>query len=90
MSSKPAIAYSVMPGKIGLSRLIAEGAVEYTPDGFYLIKKPIERFPSNLAGANSVKFILGKGVKLPAGSPGHSVVFSEETGECVTRSFRCR
>ena len=83
VSPKPAEQYDVLPQQAGLLQLIREGAVEFTRDGFYLIKKDIPRFPAGLAGGHSVKFMIAKGVKMPKGSPGHSKVYSEETGQCI-------
>lgn len=48
---------------------------------FRIVKKM--RFPPGLAGAHGVRFILGKGVAMPEGSAGHSVVISEETGKLI-------
>ncbi|MEJ6402568.1 hypothetical protein [Yoonia sp. 2307UL14-13] len=81
--------YDVLPQQAGLLQLLLEEKIRYTPDGFYLISEPIARFPAGLAGAHSVKFMLAEGVPMPGGSPGHSSVYSAETGECVS-GFRCR
>lgn len=81
--------YDVMPQQAGLLQLLLEGKISYTRDGFYMINEPIARFPAGLAGAHSVKFMLAEGVPMPGGSPGHSSVYSAETGECVS-GFRCR
>lgn len=53
----------------------------------FLIQRKI-RFPAGLYGAHSVRFILGRGVPLPDGSPGHSDVISEETGQPVPLDSR--
>lgn len=56
-----------------------EAKAEYSlPRELRIVKKM--RFPAGLNGGHSVKFILGKGVPMPDGSPGHSQVISEETG----------
>jgi len=47
--------------------------------GEFLIHKKI-KFPAELNGAHSVKFLLLRGVPDPDGSPGHSDLVSEETG----------
>ena len=52
------------------------------PTEFRIVKKM--RFPAGLNGGHSVRFILAKGVPMPDGSPGHSAVISEETGQRVT------
>ena len=76
--------YNVLPNQAGLLQLMAEGRIEYRAQGsYYYIKEPILRFPAELNGAHSVKFVLATGVSMPAGSPGHSRVVLEETGECV-------
>lgn len=75
--------YEVLPQEAGLLQLMRTGALKRTKDGYFLIRKPIPRFPAGLAGAHGVKFILGKGVAMPAGGGGHSRVYSEMTGECL-------
>ena len=60
----------------------AEGAVASSiPSELRIVRKI--RFPTGLAGAHSVAFILGKGVPMPDGHPGHSTVISEETGQTL-------
>ena len=39
------------------------------------------RFPAGLHGAHATHFILGKGVPMPEGDPGHSQIDSEESGQ---------
>lgn len=51
------------------------------PTEFRIVRKM--RFPAGLSGAHSVRFILARGVPMPDGSPGHSTVISEETGQPV-------
>lgn len=80
--------YDVMPQEAGLLQLLLEKKINYTRDRYYVIEKQIERFPAGLAGAHSVKFILGKGVEMPKGSPSHSSVYSKETGKCLTQQCR--
>jgi EF hand len=75
--------------KFGNTRIIGEGTIiggQVTEEGatateFRIVKKM--RFPAGLNGGNSVQFVLGKGVPLPEGDPGHSPVISEETGQPV-------
>ncbi len=81
--------YEVYPSHAGLIQLMLAGKIERTDDGYFLIKEPFSRFPSGLHGAHHARFILGKGVEMPAGSPGHSTVYSEETGECLVGRGRC-
>ena len=82
-ASAPVEPYVVLPQQAGLLQLIADGSVAYQGDRTYYIKEPIARFPAGLNGGHSVKFVLATGVEVPAGSPGHSSVISEETGECL-------
>ena len=76
--------YDVMPTTAGLIQLIKSGHLEPVKDNTFKIVKPMPRFPAGLAGAVSVRFILGSGVPLPGGDPGHSRVVSEDTGECIS------
>lgn len=76
-------AYEVLPQEAGLIQLMQAGLLRRIAGGAYLIEKPIPRFPASLAGGHSVRFILGRGVPMPAGDPGHSGVRSQETGECL-------
>ncbi len=76
--------YDVLPQRLGLIQLIKTGAITTANDGFYRIVKPIARFPAGLNGGYRVNFLLAKGVPMPAGSAGHSDVWSEETGECLS------
>lgn len=74
-------AYDVLPQQAGLIQLVQDGALSVLDDGTFSIDKPIARFPAGLAGAHSVRFVLRRGVPMPSGSPGHSSVLIEETGE---------
>ncbi len=51
------------------------------PQGVYVVLNQMT-FPSGLYGANSVSFILPVGIPFPSGSPGHSAVYSMESGLC--------
>jgi hypothetical protein len=75
--------YDVLPQQAGLIQLVESGAMSVLRDGSYSIDKPIARFPAGLNGGHAVKFVLRRGVPMPAGSPGHSSVLIEETGKCV-------
>lgn len=50
----------------------------------FVIRKPVAGFAAGLAGADAVTFILGKGIPMPAGDPGHSAVLDAETGACLS------
>ncbi len=88
IAPEPIEPYDVYPQQAGLVQLVEAGKLEALERNSFRIIKPIARFPAGLNGGHSVKFILGKGVPLPNGSPGHSSVYSEETGECLTRTCR--
>ena len=88
IAPEPVETYDVFPQEAGLMQLVKAGQLEALERGSFRIVKPVSRFPAGLAGAHGVKFILGKGIPLPKGDPGHSSVLSEETGECLSR--RCR
>ncbi|PQA88159.1 hypothetical protein CW354_07550 [Marinicaulis flavus] len=91
IASRPAEPYDVLPQQAGLIQLMEEDKIERLSDGTYYIKKPIARFPAGLAGGHSVKFMLAKDVPMPAGSPSHSCVISEETGKQLAgSSLLCR
>lgn len=81
--------YTVLPQEAGIVQLVAEGSLVPESQNTYRIVKPISHFPSGLAGSHAVRFVLAKGVPMPAGSPGHSSVFSEETGKCLSQ-LRCK
>ena len=85
---RPAEPYEVLPDGFGLAQLVATGALENRGAYFY-IARAIPRFPAGLYGAQSVNFVLGRGVPLPAGSPGHSCVIDEETGRPVGANALC-
>jgi hypothetical protein len=80
VASMPVERYEVLPQQAGLLQLVKQGKLAENGRGEFLIKEKI-RFPAELHGAHSVKFLLLRGVPLPDGSPGHSQVISEETGE---------
>ena len=88
VATAPATPYEVLPDGFGLAQLVATGALEQR-DGVFYIARPIPRFPAGLYGAHAVAFVLGTGVPMPAGSPGHSCVISEETGLPLTQPALC-
>lgn len=87
----PVKRYGVLPQEAGLAQLIEEGAlkavVATTASGL-LIQRRV-KLPAGLNGAHSVRFVLGRGVPMPEGSPGHSCIVSEETGEPIPAGARC-
>lgn len=89
VSATEAEPYDIYPQQAGLLQLVLDGRARFTRDGVYLIEQEIPRFPAGLNGAHSVRFMLGEGVAMPGGSPGHSSVFSAETGKClISRCMR--
>lgn len=88
IAPKPVMSYEVYPQEAGLEQLIASGQMQAVGNSTFKIVKPIPYFPAGLTGAHGVKFILGEGVPMPGGSPGHSVVYDEESGKCL-RGHRC-
>jgi hypothetical protein len=80
ISSRPAEFYAILPGLFGLLQLVKSGVLQPNKSGELLIKKKM-RFPGGLYGADSAKFLLLRGVPEPEGNPGHSCVYSEETGK---------
>jgi hypothetical protein len=79
VASRPAEPYDVLPQQAGLVQLVQSGALAQNGRGEFLIQRKI-RFPAELYGAHSVKFLLLRGVPEPEGDPGHSDLISEETG----------
>lgn len=82
--------YDILPSTLGIAQLIGLGAIEKMTDGAFKIVKPITHYPPALTGAHAVTFVLAAGVTKPGGDPGHSCVFSEESGEMVSASALCR
>ncbi|WP_435640950.1 hypothetical protein [Micavibrio aeruginosavorus] len=62
----------------------ASSQIQFETANVFKIVKSIPYFPSGLYGGYSTKFVLGKGVALPKGNPGHSTVISEETGNVIS------
>ena len=89
ISIAPAEPYEVLPQGFGLAQLVASGALEARRDRYFYIARPIPRFPAGLYGAHSVTFVLGTGVPMPAGTPGHSCVVSEATGRPLANEMIC-
>lgn len=89
VAAQPAAKYDVLPNQFGLMQLVQKGALTRNRSGEFLIKEKI-RYPAELFGAHSVRFLLLKGVAEPDGNPGHSCVISEETGAPVGKSSTCR
>ena len=77
VSNLPAQAYEVLPEEAGLVQLLQSGALTQNRGGEYIVQKKM-RFPTGLAGAHSVKFLVLRGTPVPDGDPGHSCVSTEE------------
>ncbi len=88
VAAAPVQAYEVLPQQAGLIQLLKAGNLSLGADGAFVIEKPFPYFPAGLNGAHSVSFVLKQGVEMPGGSPGHSSVVREDTGECVSRICR--
>lgn len=84
VSPLAARSYAVLPQQAGLAQLVEDGTLTASANGrdFTIHRKM--RFPAGLNGAHSVRFVLGRDVPLPEGSPGHSCVISEATGLSAT------
>lgn len=89
VSAMPAKRYEVLPQEIGLAQLQHSGHLDRR-GGVFRIVRAIPHFPAGLNGAHAVTFSLARDVPLPSGSPGHSCVLSEETGEAVLPGPMCR
>ena len=66
--------YDVLPRQAGLVQLVRSGHLSVLSDRSFSIDRPIPRFPAGLGGRQSVKFVLRRGVPMPKGDPGHSLV----------------
>lgn len=86
ISEHKAVSYEVLPANAGLDQLSASGHLIELEHNAYKIVKSIPHFPAKMNYRN--KFILGKNVPMPKGSPGRASIYSEETGECLVK--RCR
>jgi hypothetical protein len=92
VATSPAEPYDVLPYGFGLAQLVFGGALEVLDDGIFYgfrIARDLPRFPAGLHGAHLTHFVLGRGVPMPAGSPGHSCVTSEETGLPLVNESIC-
>ncbi|MFD0936752.1 hypothetical protein ACFQ12_16415 [Methylobacterium trifolii] len=79
--------YDVLPSEAGLLQLVQSGALAWNRNGEFLIKRKI-RFPAELGGAHSARFLLLRGVPEPDGGAWQSCVISEDTGQPL-RGSRC-
>lgn len=71
--------YTVFPSQAGIAQLIGSGAIVREGLGRNLkIVRPISRYPARMTGSHSERLIIGKGVPLPPGDPGHSCVMMED------------
>lgn len=86
VSSSPAQPYEVLPQEAGLVQLLESGELEQRPKLGYVIQRPMKRFPAGLHGAHGVRFVLGQGVSMPNGSPGHSRVLTMEQAQSIPDS----
>jgi len=84
----PVADYDIYPQEAGIIQLVESGHLETIEQGEFRIVKPITRFPAELTGSHSLKFILADGVPMPGGKPGHSAIYSEESGNCIGPTCR--
>lgn len=102
ISDAPAAPYEILPKWAGFSKLAHEGAIvpaSYNRNGKSInevpvfggshikIIKDIPFYPAGLHGGFSADITIAKGVQIPRGSPGHSKVKLEETGEIIDGPF---
>ena len=84
VASTTAEPYEVAPQEAGLIQLMKSGALTQNQRGEFLIHRKI-RFPAALSGRHAAKFLLMRGVPMPEGDPGNSLVIAEETGEPIDK-----
>ncbi len=90
VSDMPAENYQILPQMAGIAKLVSEGVLIKISKKEFLVTKQMLRFPPGFnGGANSVKFVVPAGVKVPEGNPGQSCVMIEEAGEIVDKSPAC-
>src|ERR1051326_7344533 len=68
-----------------LLQLLEEGKLEPGRNGELVVRAPM-RYPADLFGASSMRFLVPRGVPVPEGDPGHSCVMSEETGRAISKT----
>lgn len=75
---------SITINNIGNIKLEKNGSkVSFERGNRVKIVKNIPYYPSGLYGGYSAEIIIGKGIKPPKGTPGHSTVILEETGKKI-------
>ena len=84
VASTTAEPYAIRPQEAGLVQLMQSGALTQNQRGEFLIHRQI-RFPVALDGRHAAKFLLMRGVPMPEGDPGGSLIVSEETGEAIRK-----
>jgi Ca2+-binding EF-hand superfamily protein len=84
VASATAQPYEVAPQEAGLIQLMKSGALTQNQRGEFLIHSKM-RFPAALSGRHAAKFLLMRGVPMPEGDPGNSVVIAEDTGEPIDK-----
>ncbi|WP_172626988.1 EF-hand domain-containing protein [Bradyrhizobium ivorense] len=84
VASTSVMPYDVRPQEAGLVQLMQSGALTRNQRGEFLIHKQM-RFPTALVGRHAAKFLLLRGVPMPEGDAGDSLIVSEETGEAIVK-----
>ena len=82
VASAEVVPYEVPPQEAGLIQLMKSGALTQNQRGEFLIHSKI-RLPTALSGRHAAKFLLMRGVPMPEGDLGQSLIVSEETGEAI-------
>lgn len=94
ISDYQASEYEILPNGAGIAQLVGSGHLVSVRGNLvnktYKIEKKIKRFPAEMTGGHASKFLLGKGVPMPEGDPGHSCVVSEESGEVLVKGVLCK
>ena len=93
IATGPVSPYKILPQQAGILQLVQEGKLRRLSQDFrspYLLLKPFDQFPTGLAGAHSVDFIIPRNIPVPSGSRGHSGAFIQATGECSSHGIMCR
>lgn len=81
--------YAVLPGAVGLARLVAQGVLKPTVNlDEYRIMKPLARFPGGMSGGNAANFILPRGIPMPGGEQGHGCIYAD-SGAIIGSNTLC-
>lgn len=94
LSIQPAEPFKILAGQAGLEQLVLHGYLKQLDErgNNYLIVKEFSKLPAGLAGGNSRRFYIKKGLKPPISNHTHSCIYDEETKRPVPgqNSVLCR